>query len=58
MGQASGLSSPCVISSLLEAHQGHLGDEEIQDIGGIGVDIYGGESLSAKVKSGVNDSYS
>ena len=48
MGQASGLSSPCVISSLLEAHQGHLGDEEIQDIGGIGVDIYGGESLSAQ----------
>ncbi|TBU28432.1 cytochrome P450 [Dichomitus squalens] len=38
---ASGASSSCVISALLEAHQGHLGDEELGEIGAIGVDIYG-----------------
>ncbi|PIL26282.1 hypothetical protein GSI_12038 [Ganoderma sinense ZZ0214-1] len=38
---ASGTASASVTSALLEAHQGHLGEEELEDIKAVGTSIYG-----------------
>ncbi|KAI1795388.1 cytochrome P450 [Ganoderma leucocontextum] len=48
---ASGTASPSITSALLEAHEGHLGEEELEDIKAVGTSIYGGENTYGSLAS-------
>ena len=41
MGQASGMGSPCIVSSLLDTDR-EISQDELEDIKGLGVNLFGG----------------